>query len=114
VSKNALQGIGNFLGTYAGEHVAGTGFVIGMLFVAHGVSVTDRFLGGLIGNLLAVGVCPGIGMFLGHDVAWISSGLYAATSEAPGEVAYQAIGTEGALCVIVAGCTTANSTLSGL
>ena len=55
VSKNKLQGIGNFLGIYAGEHVAGTEFVIGMLFVAHGVSVKDMFLGGLIGNLLAVG-----------------------------------------------------------
>jgi purine-cytosine permease-like protein len=54
VSNNALQGIGNFLGSYAGEHVAGTEFVIGMLFVAHGVSVTDMFLGGLIGNVLAV------------------------------------------------------------
>ena len=54
VSKNKLQGIGNFLGMYAGEHVAGTEFVIGMLFVAHGVSVKDMFLGGLIGNLLAV------------------------------------------------------------
>ncbi len=54
VTKNKLQGIGNFLGMYAGEHVAGTEFVIGMLFVAHGVSVTDMFVGGLIGNLLAV------------------------------------------------------------
>lgn len=54
VNNKALQGLGNFLGTYAGEHVAGTEFVIGMLFVAHGVSVTDMFLGGLIGNILAV------------------------------------------------------------
>ncbi len=54
VSKNSLQGIGNFLGSYAGEHVAGTEFVIGMLFVAHGVSVTDMFLGGFIGNVMAV------------------------------------------------------------
>ncbi|MCF8226984.1 MAG: hypothetical protein K9J30_13995 [Bacteroidales bacterium] len=54
VTKNKLQGIGNFLGMYAGEHVAGTEFVIGMLFVAHGVSVKDMFLGGLIGNILAV------------------------------------------------------------
>ncbi len=54
VTKNKLQGIGNFLGMYAGEHVAGTEFVIGMLFVAHGVTVTDMFLGGLIGNILAV------------------------------------------------------------
>lgn len=54
VTKNKLQGIGNFLGMYAGEHVAGTEFVIGILFVAHGVSVTDLFIGGFIGNLLAV------------------------------------------------------------
>jgi purine-cytosine permease-like protein len=54
VTKNKFQGIGNFLGMYAGEHVAGTEFVIGMLFVAHGVSVRDMFLGGFIGNVLAV------------------------------------------------------------
>ena len=54
VTKNKLQGIGNFLGMYAGEHVAGTEFVIGMLFVAHGVSVKEMFLGGLIGNILAI------------------------------------------------------------
>ncbi|HHJ11492.1 MAG TPA: hypothetical protein ENK25_11485 [Bacteroidetes bacterium] len=54
VTENKLQGIGNFLGMYAGEHVAGTEFVIGMLFVAHGVSVTDMFIGGIIGNILAV------------------------------------------------------------
>lgn len=54
VSKKSLQGVGNFLGSFAGEHVAGTEFVIGMLFVAHGVSVTDMFLGGLIGNIMAV------------------------------------------------------------
>lgn len=54
VTRNKLQGIGNFLGLYAGEHVAGTEFVIGILFVARGVSVTDLFIGGFIGNLLAV------------------------------------------------------------
>lgn len=54
VTENKLQGIGNFLGMYAGEHVAGTEFVIGMLFVAHGVSVRDMFIGGLIGNILAI------------------------------------------------------------
>ncbi len=54
VTRNKLQRIGNFLGIYAGEHVAGTEFVIGILFVAHGVSATDLFLGGFIGNILAV------------------------------------------------------------
>ncbi len=54
VARNKLQRIGNFLGIYAGEHVAGTEFVIGILFVAHGVSASDLFIGGFIGNLLAV------------------------------------------------------------
>ena len=54
VSSNRLQGAGNFIGLYAGEHVAGTEFVIGPLFVAHGVTASDLFLGLIIGNLLAV------------------------------------------------------------
>lgn len=54
VSEDALQGSGNFIGLYAGEHVAGTEFVIGPLFVAHGVAAGDLFLGLLVGNLLAV------------------------------------------------------------
>ncbi|MFG6667620.1 purine-cytosine permease family protein [Halomonas sp. HNIBRBA4712] len=43
-----------FLGTYAGEHVAGTEFVIGASLVALGVSTSDLLWGLLIGNLLAV------------------------------------------------------------
>ena len=54
VSERSLQGPGNFIGLYAGEHVAGTEFVIGPLFVAHGVAAGDLFLGLLFGNLLAV------------------------------------------------------------
>lgn len=54
VTGDKLQGFGNFLGLYAGEHVAGTEFVIGPLFVAHGVSATDLFLGLIVGNILAV------------------------------------------------------------
>jgi len=54
VSQEKLQGFGNFLGLYAGEHVAGTEFVIGPLFVAHGVSASDLFLGLIVGNILAV------------------------------------------------------------
>ena len=34
VSSDKLQGSGNFAGLYDGEHVAGTEFVIGHLFVA--------------------------------------------------------------------------------
>jgi len=54
VSDEHLQGPGNFIGFYSGEHVAGTEFVIGPLFVAHGVSAGDLILGLLVGNLLAV------------------------------------------------------------
>jgi cytosine permease len=54
VTQEKLQGKGNFMGLYAGEHVAGTEFVIGPLFVAHGVAAGDLFLGLLLGNLLAV------------------------------------------------------------
>ena len=54
VTEDKLQGIGKFVGMYSGEHVAGTEFVIGPLFVAHGVSAPDLFLGLLVGNILAV------------------------------------------------------------
>ncbi len=54
VTKDGLQGPGNFAGLYAGEHVAGTEFVIGPLFVAHGVAAGDLIWGLLLGNLLAV------------------------------------------------------------
>jgi cytosine permease len=54
VSTSHLQGVGNFLGVYSGEHIAGTEYIIGPLFVAHGVTATDFFGGLLVGNLLAV------------------------------------------------------------
>ncbi|MEX0747216.1 MAG: hypothetical protein WD275_04390, partial [Rhodothermales bacterium] len=53
VPEERLQGPTNFIGLYAGEHVAGTEFVIGPLFVAHGVTASDLILGLLLGNLLA-------------------------------------------------------------
>lgn len=48
------KGGSSFLGMYAGEHTAGTEFVIGPLFVAHGVTAGDMIFGLLIGNFLAV------------------------------------------------------------
>jgi cytosine permease len=54
VSEKKLQGRANFMGLYAGEHVAGTEFIIGPLFLTHGVTAMDMFLGLFIGNLLAV------------------------------------------------------------
>ena len=54
VAEHRLQRAGNFIGIYAGEHVAGTEFVIGPLFVAHGVTAGDLIGGLVVGNLLAV------------------------------------------------------------
>ncbi len=54
VPEKSRKGWGSFIGMYAGEHTAGTEFVIGPLFVAHGVAAGDLILGLLLGNLLAV------------------------------------------------------------
>ena len=44
----------HFAAVFAGEHVAGTEFVIGALFVTWGVGAKDILLGLLVGNLFAV------------------------------------------------------------
>ncbi|MCK6690728.1 MAG: hypothetical protein L6Q97_01345 [Thermoanaerobaculia bacterium] len=44
----------SFLGMYAGEHTAGTEFMIGPLFLTAGVSAFDLIVGLLLGNFLAV------------------------------------------------------------
>lgn len=44
----------SFLGMYAGEHAAGTEFMIGPLFLTAGVSAFDLIVGLLLGNFLAV------------------------------------------------------------
>lgn len=54
VPKSNLKGWKSFLGMYAGEHAAGTEFMIGPLFLTAGVSAFDLIIGLLIGNLLAV------------------------------------------------------------
>lgn len=54
VPNHALKGPGKFWGMYAGEHAAGTEFMIGPLFLLAGVALKDIFLGLLVGNLLAV------------------------------------------------------------
>ena len=54
IPSNKLKSWKSFVGTYAGEHTAGTEFVLGPLFVAHGASARDLLLGLLIGNILAV------------------------------------------------------------
>lgn len=54
VPKKALKGPGKFWGMYAGEHAAGTEFMIGPLFLAAGASLQNLIVGLLLGNILAV------------------------------------------------------------
>jgi len=54
VAPAALKPGRYFAGSYAGEHVAGTEFVIGALFVSMGVGAGEVIAGLLLGNLLAV------------------------------------------------------------
>ena len=54
VPNSRTIGWKSFLGMYAGEHAAGTEFVIGPLFLTTGVSAFDLIVGLLIGNFLAV------------------------------------------------------------
>jgi NCS1 family nucleobase:cation symporter-1 len=54
VSEDKLQPGRYFAASYGGEHIAGTEFVIGALFVAWGATASNIFWGLLVGNLLAV------------------------------------------------------------
>ncbi|WP_422083616.1 purine-cytosine permease family protein [Ulvibacterium sp.] len=54
VPRSNLKSWKSFLGMYAGEHAAGTEFMIGPLFLTAGVSAFDLIIGLLLGNLLAV------------------------------------------------------------
>lgn len=53
VPEHKTKGFREFLALVAGEHIAGTEFVIGPLFVLHGASAGDVILGLLVGNTLA-------------------------------------------------------------
>lgn len=64
------------------------------------------------------GFASAFGMFLGHYMAWIASGILCAaylaagfTNPQPGTIALFGAGTAGAICVVIAGWTTANPTL---
>ena len=54
VAPASLQSGRYFAASYAGEHVAGTEFVIGALFVSFGLGAVDVIIGLVFGNLLAV------------------------------------------------------------
>jgi len=66
------------------------------------------------------GFSSATGMYVGHYIAWVASGilysLFLLESSgsmvfAPGPVAFRAAGFAGALCVVIAGWTTANPTI---
>ena len=54
VPSSKLKGWKSFIGMYAGEHAAGTEFMIGPLFLAAGASLKDLAFGLLLGNILAI------------------------------------------------------------
>jgi len=54
VPENKLKSWKSFLGMYAGEHAAGTEFMIGPLLLTVGVSAFDLLAGLFLGNLMAV------------------------------------------------------------
>ena len=54
VPNSHLKSWKSFFGMYAGEHAAGTEFMIGPLFLTAGVSAFDLIVGLLLGNLMAV------------------------------------------------------------
>ena len=60
------------------------------------------------------GYASAFGMFLGHYVAWVCSGILCAAALGavePGPIAFMGAGIAGAVCVVIAGWTTANPTL---
>jgi cytosine permease len=67
------------------------------------------------------GFYSAFGMYLGHYLSWICAGIMGAaavvvlkrplTEIDSGTIAYEALGAMGALCVVIAGWTTANPTL---
>lgn len=67
------------------------------------------------------GFCSAFGMYLGHYLSWICAGIMGAAASLvmsrplaeldSGGIAYNALGAMGALCVVIAGWTTANPTL---
>lgn len=54
VTADKFESAKHFAALFAGEHVAGTEFVIGAAFVAWGASAADVLIGLIIGNALAV------------------------------------------------------------
>ena len=59
IENKKLLGKGHFIGSFSGEHVAGTEFVFGVTFVMWGATAFDVVAGLVLGNLMAV-LCWGL------------------------------------------------------
>lgn len=74
VSESQLQSGRRYPGLFAGEHVAATEFVIGVLFVQWGANASDLIWGLLLGNALAVlswaFICAPIGTRVRLTLYW--------------------------------------------
>jgi purine-cytosine permease-like protein len=60
------------------------------------------------------GFFSAFGMYLGHYIAWLASGILCAAALgniAPGPIAFLGAGVAGAICVVIAGWTTSNPTI---
>ena len=68
VTENKLQPGRYFAASFAGEHIAGTEFVIGALFVSWGATARDIFLGLLLGNLMAALTPVIVGEYIQADI----------------------------------------------
>jgi cytosine permease len=113
VAPSQLKPWTQFAGLFAGEHVAGTEFVIGAFFVLHGVHARDLLLGLLIGNLLAVlswtFICAPIATSTRLTVYW-----YVRKVVGPGLTAVYNVANAILYCILAAAMVGVSATAVGL
>ncbi len=102
VPPEKLHGAKHFAALYAGEHIAGTEFVIGALFVSWGVSASEVILGLLVGNLLAVLTWRFVCAPIATETRMTLYAYLEKIAGAPFVLIYSLI--NGALFIILAGC----------
>ena len=113
VAPGQLKPWSQFAGLFAGEHVAGTEFVIGAFFVLHGVHAGDLLLGLLIGNVLAVlswtFVCAPIATSTRLTVYW-----YVRKIAGPGLTAVYNVANAILYCILAGAMIAVSATAVGL
>jgi purine-cytosine permease-like protein len=113
VTEDKFLSGGKFAAFFAGEHVAATEFVIGPMFVLHGISAIDLFLGLLIGNLLAVlswtFICAPIAVRVRLTLYW-----YLRKICGPGLTAIYNIANAFLYCILAGAMISVSATAIGL